>query len=156
MRVGQRRSRQPEMHAAYLRGLGVQCLSDDLVALQELQVPCSGFGQESGSGPRAKELTPRSHRMLVEVYSQGILPSPCLLIRISRSADTFVGHEVVEPTVEKIPVINTIVDVIVVFHDFSKKFPQEIVVWGFLETKFSNIVKVDAELLYEKIQWENS
>jgi len=50
---------------------------------------------------------------------------------------------------ECIPIINTIINVIIISHHFDKEFTQEVIIRCFLEleTKFPDIIEVNSELL---------
>jgi len=48
---------------------------------------------------------------------------------------------------ERIPIINTIINVIIISHHFDKEFTQEVIIRFFLETKFPDIIEVNSELL---------
>lgn len=50
-------------------------------------------------------------------------------------------------TVQQIPIEDTIINIIVVFHDLGKQLSQEIVVGSFLETKFTDIIQIDTKFL---------
>jgi hypothetical protein len=50
-------------------------------------------------------------------------------------------------TIQGIPVIYAIVNVVIILHHFGKEFAQEVIIGRFLETKFADIIEVDAELL---------
>ena len=51
-------------------------------------------------------------------------------------------------TVQEIPVIHSIVDVIVVLHNLRKELAQEIVIGSLFETQLPHIVEIYTKFLY--------
>jgi hypothetical protein len=50
-------------------------------------------------------------------------------------------------TVQEVPVINAVVNVVVVLHHFGEQFAQEFIVGRFLKAKFPDIIEINAEFL---------
>ena len=55
------------------------------------------------------------------------------------------------PTMQKIPIKNIIFYFSVISNDFCEQFPEEIIVRSLLEPEFTDVVQVDAKLLYKSL-----
>lgn len=65
-----------------------------------------------------------------------MLPNLSHLIfdELRRGKDTS-GH-----TIQQIPIVNTVINLVVVFYDLGEQLSQEIIVRGFFKTKLADIV----------------
>ena len=50
-------------------------------------------------------------------------------------------------TIQIIPIIDAIINVVIILHHFGKEFAQEFIIGRFLETEFADIIEVNSELL---------
>jgi hypothetical protein len=48
-------------------------------------------------------------------------------------------------TVQQIPIENTVINLVVAFHDLGEQLSQEIIIGSFFETKFADIVQIDTK-----------
>jgi hypothetical protein len=51
-------------------------------------------------------------------------------------------------TVQQIPIENTVINLVVAFHDLGEQLSQEIIIGSFFETKFADIVQIDTKFFW--------